>query len=112
MARITTIQRAAMAGRRRNGKRWCEKRSRKIATTCDTIFPLPRAEAGMRCPHPAATFRRPVTAISRPRMIITIQAGTASISTRDRKAAAVSSLSAMGSRRMPSRVTWLRRRAK
>jgi hypothetical protein len=45
-------------------------------------------------------------------MIITIQAGTASISTRDRNAAAVRSLSAMGSRRMPSLVTWFRRRAK
>jgi hypothetical protein len=31
---------------------------------------------------------------------------------KDRKAAAVSSLSAMGSSRMPSFVTWLRRRAK
>ena len=66
----------------------------------------------MRWPQPAATLRRPVTANSRPRMIMTIQAGTASISTRDRNAAAVSSLSAMGSSRIPSRVTWLRRRAK
>ena len=47
-----------------------------MATTCDTIFPLPSTEAGIRIPRPAATFRRPVTANSRPRMIITIQAGT------------------------------------
>ena len=83
-----------------------------MATTCATIFPLPRPEAGMRWPQPAATLRRPVTASSRPRMIITIQAGALSISTSERKAAAVSSLSAMGSSRMPSLVTWFRRRAK
>ncbi len=59
----------------------------------------------MRIPRPAAMFRRPVTANSRPRMIMTIQAGTRPISTIDRKAAAVSSLSASGSRRIPTRVT-------
>ena len=63
--------------------------------------PCPAGDAGISTPRPAATLRRPVTANSRPRMIITIQAGTASISTRDRNAAAVSSLSASGSSRMP-----------
>jgi hypothetical protein len=45
-------------------------------------------------------------------MIITIHAGTASISTRDRNAEAVRSLSASGSSSVPRRVTWFRRRAK
>jgi hypothetical protein len=83
-----------------------------MATTWDTIFPLPRPEAGISTPRPAAMLRKPVTANSRPSTIITIQAGTAPSSTRERNAAAVRSLSASGSRRMPSRVTWLRRRAK
>ena len=82
-----------------------------MAVTWATIFAFPRPEARMRIPLPAARFRRPVTASSRARMIITTQAGTRPISTSERKAAALSSLSARGSRRMPRRVTWFRRRA-
>ena len=54
-----------------------------MATTCATILPFPSGDAGIRTPRPAATLRRPVTTNSRPRMIITIQAGTASSSTSD-----------------------------
>src|SRR6185369_1599603 len=78
MARTTTSHSVARAGACRNAKRGCRAMSRrKMETTCATIFPLPRPEAGMRCPHPAATLRSPVTASSRPRMIITIQVSTA-----------------------------------
>ena len=83
-----------------------------MATTWETIFPFPRADAGITTPRPAATFRRPVTANSLPMMITTIHAGTAFISTREMNAAAVRSLSANGSRSIPNFVTWLRRRAK
>jgi hypothetical protein len=83
-----------------------------MAVTCATIFALPSPEARMSTPRPAATLRSPVTASSRARMIMTTQAGTSPISTSERNAAAVRSLSASGSRRMPRRVTSLRRRAK
>ena len=56
-------------------------------------------------------LRRPVIANSRPMITATIQAGAASIWTSEMKAAAVSSLSAMGSINWPSVVTCLRRRA-
>ena len=44
-------------------------------------------------------------------MITTIHAATLSIASSETRAAATSSLSAMGSSRVPSVVTWLRRRA-
>jgi hypothetical protein len=90
----------------------CDRSSSRMATTCATIFALPSEEARISTPRPAATLRSPVTASSRASTIITAHAGTSPISTRERNAAAVSSLSARGSRRIPSLVTSFRRRAK
>ena len=79
--------------------------------TCVTIFALPRSLALIVCPFESATPRRPVTANSRPTMMNTIQAGTRSSSTKQMKAAEMSSLSARGSRSLPKLVICLRRRA-
>ncbi len=75
--------------------------------------PCPGARPAIRIPRPAATLRRPVTASSRPRMIITIHAGTRvhlhqRRGTRPRSAACPRG----GRGGCPSFVTWLRRRAK
>ena len=58
-----------------------------------------------------AMLRSPRTVNSRPMMITTIHAGTRCISTSETNAAEISSLSAIGSSRMPSVVTSRRRRA-
>ena len=58
-----------------------------------------------------AIMRSPSTANSRPMMIQTIQARATPICTSEMNAAEVSSLSAIGSRRMPRVVTWSRLRA-
>src|SRR5688500_10072447 len=76
-----------------------------------TVFHFASREAGTITPTPAATARRPVTASSRPMMMTTIHAATRSMVSNDTRAAVTSSLSATGSRSVPSVVTWLRRRA-
>ena len=57
-------------------------------------------------------LRKPETANSRPMMMTTIQAGTHFNSTKEMNAAEVRSLSATGSRRIPSVVTCRRFRAR
>src|SRR5580765_4386415 len=76
-----------------------------------TVFHLARRDAGTMTPTDAATARRPVTASSRPTITTTIHASILSIARSDTSAAATRSLSAIGSSRVPSVVTWLRRRA-
>src|SRR2546426_4608000 len=76
-----------------------------------TVFHLARREAGTMTPTDAATARRPVTASSRPTITTTIHASILSIARSDTSAAATRSLSAIGSSKVPSVVTWLRRRA-
>src|SRR2546422_6317632 len=82
-----------------------------IATYWLTVFHFARREAGTITPTEAATARSPVTASSRPTIATTIQASILEIASSETSAAATSSLSAIGSRRVPSVVTWLRRRA-
>ena len=88
------------------------------AQTCRAIFVLPKVEAAMVKPSAEAMFLRPSTVNSRPMMMTTIHAGTKAlpstpcISTRAMNAAEISSLSAMGSSKMPRVVTCSRRRAK
>jgi hypothetical protein len=82
------------------------------ATYWLTVFHLARREAGTMMPTRAATARRPVTTSSRPTITSTTQAATFSICSSETRAAATSSLSAMGSSNVPSVVTWLRRRAR
>src|SRR5262245_66682898 len=85
--------------------------SKVIATYWLTVFHLAIRDAGTITPTEAATARRPVTARSRPTITTTIQASILSIASSDTSAAATRSLSAIGSRRVPRVVTWLRRRA-
>src|SRR5262245_55076027 len=82
-----------------------------IATYWLTVFHLARREAGTIVPMDAATARRPVTASSRPTITTTIHASILSMARSETSAAATSSLSAIGSSRVPRVVTWLRRRA-
>src|SRR6266446_4720770 len=82
-----------------------------IATYWLTVFHFARREAGTITPTEAATARSPVTASSRPTIATTIQASILEIASSETSAAATSSLSAIGSRSVPSVVTWLRRRA-
>src|SRR5204862_3728662 len=82
-----------------------------IATYWLTVFHFARREAGTITPTEAATARSPVTASSRPTITTTIHASILSIARSETSAAATSSLSAIGSRSVPSVVTWLRRRA-
>src|SRR6266446_677274 len=70
-----------------------------------TVFHLARREAGTMTPTDA------VTASSRPTITTTIHASILSIARSDTSAAATRSLSAIGSSKVPSVVTWLRRRA-
>ena len=79
--------------------------------TCRIIFILPSGEAGIIKPSTDAISRRPITMNSRPMMITTIQACIKPISTSEIKAAEISSLSAIGSSRIPSVVISLRLRA-
>src|SRR5579885_2519215 len=83
-----------------------------MAITSNTILVLPSSEAEMTKPSELATARSPETASSRPIMITTIHAGIRWSSTSEMKAAEVSSLSAMGSSRIPSRVICPRLRAR
>src|SRR5205809_687615 len=82
-----------------------------IATYWLTVFHLASREAGTMTPTDAATARRPVTASSRPTITTTIHAWILSIASSETSAAATRSLSAIGSSRVPSVVTWFRRRA-
>src|SRR2546428_11709805 len=82
-----------------------------IATYWLTVFHFASREAGTMTPIDAATARRPVTASSRPMITTTIHASILSMARSDTSAAATSSLSAIGSSRVPSVVTWFRRRA-
>src|SRR5882762_8484793 len=82
-----------------------------IATYWLTVFHLASRDAGTMTPTDAATARRPVTASSRPTITTTIQAWILSIASSETSAAATRSLSAIGSSRVPSVVTWFRRRA-
>src|SRR3989441_2373761 len=82
-----------------------------MATYWLTVFHLASRDAGTTTPTDAATARRPVTASSRPTITTTIHAWILSIASSDTSAAATSSLSAIGSSRVPSVVTWFRRRA-
>lgn len=63
-----------------------------------SIFSLPVLEAAMVTPLEEAMALNPVTANSRPMMMTTIQEETTPCPTRQMKAEAMSSLSAMGSR--------------
>ena len=69
------------------------------------ILALPNADAGMLIPLDEAMARNPVTAISRPMMTMAAQAGTRPRATRQMRAEAMRSLSAVGSRSWPSTVT-------
>src|SRR5437773_2099048 len=82
-----------------------------IATYWLTVFHLASRDAGTMTPTDAATARRPVTASSRPTITTTIHAWILSIASSETSAAATRSLSAIGSSRVPSVVTWFRRRA-
>src|SRR5437867_4764123 len=82
-----------------------------MATYWLTVFHLASRDAGTTTPTDAATARRPVTASSRPTITTTIHAWILSIASSETSAAATSSLSAIGSSRVPSVVTWFRRRA-
>src|SRR5919197_5517224 len=82
-----------------------------IATYWLTVFHFASREAGTITPTEAATARSPVTANSRPTITTTIHASILSIASSETRAAATRSLSAIGSRCVPSVVTWLRRRA-
>ena len=82
------------------------------AATCKIIFTLPSGDAGMMRPSTDAISRRPMTINSRPMMMTTIQACIRPISTSEMNAAEIRSLSAMGSRRIPSVVISLRLRAR
>ena len=76
--------------------------------TSVTILIFPNWEAAMMSPWDAAMPRSPVMAISRPMITVATQADTRPISTSEMSAAAMSSLSAMGSRSCPRVVTCLR----
>ena len=65
----------------------------------------------MTKPSAAATLLNPETANSRPTMMQTAQAGASRFSTSEMSAALMSSLSAMGSSRMPKREICWRLRA-
>jgi hypothetical protein len=73
--------------------------------TCSSILNFPIFEAEITTPSAAAIERKPVTANSRPMIITTAHAGASWFSTREIKAAEISSLSAMGSSNCPKRVT-------
>src|SRR6266852_2327980 len=112
-ALITTSQSRACAHQYRHGSpARCPAPAISTATahTCKTILVLPRVDASMVNPSAEAIFRKPKTVNSRPMMITTIQAFTRCMSTREINAAEISSLSAMGSRRIPNVVTCKRRR--
>ena len=75
-----------------------------MAITCATVLVFPNGEAAMVTPCCAAMERSPETANSRPMMMTTIQARATPSSTSEMNAADMRSLSAIGSRRAPSRV--------
>src|SRR5919204_170521 len=81
------------------------------ATYWLTVFHLASREAGTTTPWPADTARSPVTASSRPMITTTTHAAILSMVSSETRAAATSSLSAIGSSSVPSVVTSLRRRA-
>src|ERR1700733_9929974 len=82
-------------------------------TICTTILNLPSSLASMVNPPDAAIERKPLTRNSRPMMMTAIQAGTrlGLNWTRVTNAAAMRSLSAMGSSKNPMVVIWPRLRA-
>src|SRR5579859_4469054 len=85
---------------------------KEIAVTCATILVLPRSLALIVYPSAAAMLRSPEIANSRPTIRITIHPGTAFTCTSEINAAEMSSLSAMGSSRVPIVVTCPQRRAR
>src|SRR5580658_3540635 len=101
-ALITTSQRRNRPSLFSNGWGSCGAPAIRTATaqTCKTIFVLPSKDAAIVNPSAEAMFRRPRTVNSRPIIITTIQAGTNCMPTRETKAAEISSLSAIGSRRI------------
>src|SRR5579872_1962734 len=113
-ALITTSHRRNRPRRFSRGCCSCRAPAIRTATahTCKTIFVLPNNDAAIVNPSAEAMFRKPSTVNSRPITITTIHAGTRCISTRETKAAEISNLSAIGSRRIPRVVTCRRRGAK
>ena len=83
-----------------------------MAATWKPIFHLPTVPAGMVRPSSLAMPRSPVMANSRARMMKVIHAGARLSSTSEISAPATSSLSASGSRSLPSVVTCFQRRAR
>ncbi len=67
------------------------------ATIWLTVLIFPHREAGITFPSAAARILNPETANSRPRIIRATQVLTRPASTRAKRAAVISSLSAMGS---------------
>src|SRR5882724_5768413 len=112
MVRATATQRTPMATPWKVGETIPFSRMSIVtATYWLTVFHLASREAGTMTPWPADTARSPVTASSRPMITTTAQAAILSMVSSDTRAAATSSLSAIGSSSVPSVVTWLRRRA-
>src|SRR5215471_14487849 len=101
IATITATHSAALPTIAKTSQR-SARMSSEIATICDAILALPQTDAGITIPSLAAIDRSPVTANSRATMMTTIQAGATPISTSEMNAADTRSLSAIGSRSVPS----------
>jgi hypothetical protein len=100
-----TVNQSPILERTYNPPRIPSPRSRRlIVVVSRIILILPSAEAGIWMPLAEAIARNPVTAISRPMMTTAIQAGTACVPTRQMRAEATSSLSAVGSSSWPRMV--------
>ena len=79
--------------------------NKHIVIASEIILNLPSLEEAMWIPLEEAIALNPVTANSLPNIMTTIQAETAPNSTRQMKAEAISSLSAIGSNICPNIVT-------
>ena len=80
----------------------CAAISASTAATWVIVFTLPSALAGITTPWAAAATRRPLTANSRAMITIAAQAATRPRLTSEISAAAISSLSAIGSITFPN----------
>ncbi len=83
-----------------------------IATSCSAVLIFPLSLAEITIPCAAAMLRSPLTARSRPMVTTTTQAGARDSATMNTSTAVTSSLSASGSRNLPSVLTSPRVRAR
>ena len=83
-----------------------------IATSCSAVFTLPPSLAAITSPSAEAMLRSPLMARSRAISTTTSQAGTRPSATMNTSTAVTISLSASGSRNLPSTLTWPRLRAR